>query len=53
MAMSLGDAILDPVESHVDGFGPLLPDGVVGETNGSGYRPSWRGRWVPSSTRVV
>jgi hypothetical protein len=30
----VGRRDLGPVESHVDGFGPLLPDGVVGETNG-------------------
>jgi len=32
----LAHAVLDPVEAHVDGFGPFLFDCVVGETGGGG-----------------
>ena len=32
----LANPVLDPVEAHVDGFGGLVLDAVVGEANGSG-----------------
>ena len=34
--VALADAILEPVESHVHGFGAFLFDGVVGEAGGRG-----------------
>ena len=36
MVLLLVDAIVDPIERHVDGMGSSLGDGVVGEANGSG-----------------
>ncbi len=34
--LPLAGPVLDPVESHVDGLGSFLFDGVVGESLGSG-----------------
>ena len=34
--LALSDAIADPIEAHIDGFGPLLFDGVIGEASGGG-----------------
>jgi hypothetical protein len=34
--LALGDAVSDPVEAHVDGFGAALFDGVVGNARGTG-----------------
>jgi hypothetical protein len=34
--LPLAGPVLDPVESHVDGLGSFLFDGVVGESFGSG-----------------
>ena len=34
--LSLMDAVLDPVEEHVHGFGLALTDGAVGDTGGAG-----------------
>jgi len=34
--LALADAIADPVKAHVDGFGPALFDGVVGNAGGTG-----------------
>jgi hypothetical protein len=31
----LSDAVLDPVETHVHGFGAFLLDGVIGNSTGS------------------
>ena len=33
--LALLDSVLDPVESHVDGLGAALLDGVVGDTRGT------------------
>ena len=34
--ITLGDAVFDPVEAHVDGFGAALFDGIIGNTGGAG-----------------
>ena len=36
MVLLLVDAITDPIETHVDGMGSALGEGIVGEANGSG-----------------
>ena len=36
VVLLLVDAIPDPIETHVDGTGSSLSDGVVGEANSSG-----------------
>ena len=36
VVLLLVDAIPDPIETHVDGMGSSLGDGVVGEANSSG-----------------
>ena len=36
VVLLLVDAILDPIETHVDGTGLSLGDGVIGEANSSG-----------------
>ena len=33
--VALADAVVDPAEAHVDGFGSFLFDGVVGDAVGS------------------
>jgi hypothetical protein len=33
--LALADADADPVEAHVNGFGALLSDGVIGNTHGT------------------
>jgi len=33
--LSLSDTIPDPIEAHVDGFGPFLFDGVIGNAASS------------------
>jgi hypothetical protein len=38
---SLAGPLLDPVETHVDGLGSLLFDGVLGESHGSGVINQW------------
>jgi hypothetical protein len=44
--MLLTDAVFDPVEAHVDGFGPSLFDGVDGKSCGGGIVSlQWRG-WL-------
>ena len=34
--LALADAVLDPVEFHIDAFGAALLDGVVGDAGGDG-----------------
>jgi len=33
--LALADPVADPIKSHVDGFGPLLFHGVIGNAAGS------------------
>ena len=41
--------VTDPVESHIDGFGPSLFDGVVDDAGGAGVVDlDWCGRLRPS-----
>jgi hypothetical protein len=49
----LTDAVFDPVEVHVDGFGPFLFDGVVGKSRGGGIVGlRWRGwLWMASFSK--
>ena len=42
----LFDAVLHPVKSHVDGFGPSLLYGFIGETDGSGVVSNDMGGWL-------
>ena len=46
--LSLSDSILDPIKAHINGFGSLLFDGLVGKTHGHGIvNLDWRGwLWV-------
>jgi hypothetical protein len=32
--LALADAVADPVEAHVNGFGAFLSDGVIGDAHG-------------------
>ena len=41
MVLLLVDAITDPIETHVDGTGSSLGDGVIVEANGSGVESIW------------
>ena len=34
--LAFGDAVFDPVEAHVDGFGAALFDSVIGNAGGAG-----------------
>jgi hypothetical protein len=34
--LALGDAIIYPVEAHVNGFGAALFDGVIGDAGSTG-----------------
>ena len=36
VVLLLVDAIPDPIETHIDGTGSSLSDGVIGEANSSG-----------------
>ncbi len=33
--LAVGDAVFNPVETHVDGFGAALFDGIVGNSGGA------------------
>ena len=44
MELALGNAVLEPVEAHVNGFGLILFDGVVEDTIGRAVVGSDRGR---------
>ena len=48
--LALLDSTADPIKSHVDGFGPVLFDCVIGETSCHGVVGfNWSGwlLWVP------
>ena len=42
----LFDAVLHPVKSHIDGFGPSLFDGFIGKSDGSGVVRDDMGGWL-------
>jgi hypothetical protein len=47
--LALADAVADPIETHVHGFGPFLFDRVVGNAGGSAVVGDDRGRWLEMS----
>ncbi len=44
--LALADAVTNPIETHVDGFGALLFDTLVGNTSCSAVVSLDRGRWL-------
>ena len=44
--LALADAVMNPIETHVDGFGALLFDTLVGNTSCSAVVSLDRGRWL-------
>jgi hypothetical protein len=45
----LADAVADPIETHVNGLGVFLLDGIVGQSSGGGVVSlEWRGRLLVS-----
>ena len=53
--LSLSDSILDPIKAHINGFGSLLFDGLVGKTHCHGIvNLDWSGwLWVPQFNEGV
>jgi hypothetical protein len=47
--LALRDAVADPIETHVHGFGPSLFDRVVGNAGGSAVVGDDGGRWLGMS----